>query len=460
MKGKEFLLLACLLLVLLCGFLLRADGGINLDALMYARMAEDFPALKSNVFPFGQALALRIFKTFCGDYFIASKCLNFCCMLAVLVFSFRKKFFFFGTLLLFSLKTGTGLWSMSYSEPLFLTFFWFWLYVGFQTFQNQSFSSMNAVLLSLLLLCMTFVRHTGVFIWAGWMAALVWLYFLNSHNSGLRKFLIKSGTLSSALLFAYLICDYLIFGSLFGEQERGNPDIRNRAEFWNHLMLNAKGCLSLANPFFTFVFQHAAPGEKTLLQLLILFLDLVFLSSAVYLIIKKKNELHGFPIVLLCLTLGYALLLFLSSLQAGIEIINLRLISPASFALFFGLIVLYRTEIQRFSKSFLVFSLLAAAINLAILLKSPFPYPLIREKAMTLLKAKPYVRYMITDCSAGAASVYKIPFLNSEFRYRHANLDPNHIALMAYGILRPELSILKDTSGIGRSEILRASELK
>jgi hypothetical protein len=459
MSLRDLALIICLLALFVAGFLFRADGGINLDAVQYARMAEDFPNLHSNVFPAGLPIALFAGKVLCGDFFLASKLVNLLGLLAVFLFSWIRQFFFRETILLFCLKTGVGLWSMSFSEPLFLSLLWFFLYFLHQSIENKSFTRCSALKIASLLLTMTFVRHAGIFLFAGFLVAFPFILRERNKWAMPAGFLWQTGGISLLLFCIYLGISHLIFGSFFGELERGGPDIQTQSDFFQHLSLNARGVLSLANPFFTFVFQHSPPGEKTLFKLLFLLLDLGFLFLAFILVLRKKKQNPAFVTHMVAMVLTYAFLLFGSSIQAGIEIINLRLISPASFLLFFCLLLLYRAEIQRYSLVFMIFALVSLGINGFILMKSPCYYPEIRKKALQLMARKPDARYFFADGKDDSESVYHLP-LQGEIRYHHPALDHNHIAGMALGIIRPGLIVLKDTSGKRQSEILFASDLK
>ena len=78
-----------------------SSGKLSPDSLQYLRQADDFWNYKIN-FPLGYPLIIKLFTFFSGSSFWASKMVNIFCYLGVLLFSYKKKFYFKETILLFS----------------------------------------------------------------------------------------------------------------------------------------------------------------------------------------------------------------------------------------------------------------------------------------------------------------------------------------------------------------------
>jgi hypothetical protein len=162
LSGFDSALTAALIAAFFAGFLLRSDGGINLDALMYARHAMLLPEMADNLCPPGYPLLLRGFAYFTGDYFLAGKILNACCLLLLLVFSWKKQFYFRETLFLLCTRAGSGIWSFSFSEIPFLTFLYFQFFL-IHRFTQQKSGKGEMVAMVLIQSALLLIRHAAVF---------------------------------------------------------------------------------------------------------------------------------------------------------------------------------------------------------------------------------------------------------------------------------------------------------
>ena len=432
----DFVLPAALLAAFIAGFLCRSDGGINLDALMYARRAMQLPAVQDNLFPPGQPLLLRLMVIFGGDYFVAGKLLNAACLLLILCFSFYKKFFFRETLFLLCTKAGIGLWSFSFSEIPFLTALYFQFFLLFRLLDGKP-GKWDAALLAALQGTFLLLRHAGLFLFPGLVISGFFL-FRKGGPQELRKPWSRWLLMSIAVMAAILAWNYLRFHSFFGEQLRGSPEAVSAQEWKEHFQLNLRGLLSLANPFFSLVFQY---GESSLFSRLALLADGLFLLA--FLWISREVLRNGglFASSLYITGAGYLLLLFAASFGAGIETLNTRLMAPGLWCLYFPFL-LYASRRLR-PDLFAAFSLACLGIGTAYLLKTPAWYPAIRARAESLLAARPEARYFVIDRDRIPPRRYSLPGTGISLTYYHPVLAESYVNRHAIMILRPEMEELE-----------------
>ena len=69
-------------------------GGAGADSLSYFGIASELPQLKTNLFPLGFPVLIKLFHSVFQDYFWTAKFLNISMVVVILVFSYFKKFYF------------------------------------------------------------------------------------------------------------------------------------------------------------------------------------------------------------------------------------------------------------------------------------------------------------------------------------------------------------------------------
>jgi len=443
------------------GFLLRSDGGINLDTIFYVRMAQDLPGIKSNIFPIGYPVLIRIFNSLIGDFFWTTKFINFSLIVLILVFSWYKKFFFTETVCLFCLKAGIGLWSFSYSEPLFLTFLYFQFYLLHQYFVVNNLSRSWPFQMSIVMILMLFARHTGIFIYAG---HLVFFLFLLSKNGksewkkGFFKFLVISGI----MICGYMAWNRFQFQSFFGENLRGAPEIQTQSEYLNHIFLNFKGAMTSWNPFFGIVLQHNSNPAYQVVEWGLLALDTLFcLMLFLFLLKTLRTQNNLFALSLLIPGLVFLILIFFSSINAGIEILNTRLLSPVTFCLFFPILILLHQSKSLAKRFILIICSTSLVFSFLYLIKTPANYLKIKERAEDFLSNHPKALFFYIDKDAEPETVYAIPGFSKALRYKHEVLKSSYINRNSLLIIKPEIEeveVLK--SGIESEKVILNSQVK
>jgi hypothetical protein len=461
LKGPwQICLIGLLLIFFFSGFLLRSDGGINLDTILYVQNAEHLPALSTNIFPLGYSVGLKTFQLFLNDYFWSSKVLNLFCVVFILGFSWSRKFYFTETLVLLCLKVGIGLWSFSFSEPLFLSILYYQFYLLHQHFENQTQDRFWPIKLSLAMLALLLVRHTGIFIFFGYGTFLAFLFWKR------RKVIFKENyfrfiLISGFLTILYLGWNWFFFHSFFGENHRGAPDIFSNEAYWRHLFLNFKGAISAWNPLYSIVLQHNDNPAYWPIEWGIFLLDVSIAIGFCLFFIRQFKILSAFNQLLLWLGFAYLGLLFFSSLQAGIEILNNRLLASVSFCFFFPFLIIF-LKIYPEKKPFLFkIALFSLVFNFVFLVKNPSNYLAIRANTIHFLETHPNAKFFFIDKDETPETVYRLPFIRKEFRYKHDVLKPSYINRHSLFILKPDLiEIEKLEPEMKKQEVILNSEVQ
>jgi len=454
------ILLMALICCIVAGFLFRSDGGINLDTLVYVRNSISFPSVESNIFPPGYSILIKSFNVILKDNFWSTKAINFFFLALILGFSWVKNFYFKETILVLCTKIGVGLWSFSYSEPMFISILFFQYYMLAQYFEKDKVSDLWPILMTILVFGLLLTRHSGIFIYAGYWFAFVFL-FRKKGTVILKESYFKFLMYSAFLILAYLGYNYLTFNSFFGENLRGAPDITTDAERLKHAFLNLKGAISTWNPFYTLVLQHNENPAYFPIEMGIFSLDVVFAIGLIWGILKMtKSEESDLPIVMAITGLVFVFLMLFSSFQAGIEILNNRLLSPGSFCFLFPFIIYFLKKYPQKGQVFIGLGFISLGFNLFILLKTPANYLEIREKSKNFLELHSESKYFYVDKDEIPETKYTIPFLGKEFRYTHEVLKKSYINLHALSILKPEIQEIQEIKPkMKKSEFILNSEL-
>jgi len=435
-------------------FLLRPDGGINLDGIFYARMALQLPAMENNLFPPGYPVLLRLMHFFTQDYFVAGKVLHFLCLTGILAFSYRQKFYFRETILLLCSRAGIGIWSFSYSEIPFLGCLYLQFFLVEQYLNGKAGRFWLPAMISLQL-SMLLLRYSGVFMLAGPLLFTL-LIFLSGGSKGkgqIRKWLYY--LLGSFLLMAvYLLWNKDVFGSPFGEHLRGGPDTTESGAFARHFWLNLHGLLASGNPFFSLVFEN---GETGMLGMMVWLVDVIFLIVTANIALRVWREGILFHRYLLLSGIAYCLLLFFSSFGAGLETIGSRLLAPGLWCIY--LPVLFGMANVLKGKKMLLLGGSLLFFNLILLLKVPAWYPEIRRQAKEILLKNSDLRYFIIDHDSIPIRRYQNPLTGNSIEYRHPVLAKSYINFHALAILRPQIRQIDSSEAINlpKAQLIRNS---
>ena len=434
-------------------------GGITPDSLSYFKIAKEIPNGKSNLFPIGYPIVLRIGYFFTNEFYFSSRIIS-CLSFAVIIgFSYFKKFYFKETALLVTFKFIISLYILSISESIFLTLFYILIFYlnKFLTENKLKFKIIYpAVILTVFL---TLVRYTGLYIF---IAITIYFICYTIKYKLFDKLIYKNYfyylLFSSLGIGIYLIYNYLEFGSFFGEHIRLAPSLDS---LWKHTLDNLLGVLNVVNPIFSI--KILEPTSAVIFIMIgILLIDLFFLLTYIWFYQRPfKGKVTTFHQLLLTIGCIYLILMFISEFTQGIESLNTRMLAPASFCFCFSFLILFFKIYPNKLHYIFMLSILSLAINIIYQLKSPVNYLSYRVKVIKILKERKNLKYFLNDTGNDHVSIYKIPLLNKKFEYFHPYLQSGYINSNIVRSINPDIqTIQKDNSITNKSLILYNSEIK
>ncbi|MCQ4034618.1 hypothetical protein [Kaistella montana] len=196
------------LVMIVLRFLLNEKGRTNPDSIRFMRTSKLFPEIDNTTTPLGYPLSLKFFTFFGFDEFWASKLIGILAYLFIIIFAWKKKFYFKETLLLGGIFSFVSIFSYTMSESLILPFMFLFLYVSRQIIIGE-FKGFKAFLyLSLSLLALYNIRYPALFIIGG-----VFLFGILNY----RKSHGKSFIYSSFVGFAYIVLYKFLFIDYFND---------------------------------------------------------------------------------------------------------------------------------------------------------------------------------------------------------------------------------------------------
>lgn len=167
MKFKErniqILLVIITLVMTIFRFLLNEKGRVNSDSIRYMRFAHVFPTIDNTTTPLGYPLSIKFFTFFGLDEFWGSKAVGILSFLFIILFTWKKKFFFRESVVLCALFSFLSIFSYTMSEPLILPFVMLFLYVSAQIMEGKLAQGKAVFYLSVSLLALYNIRYSSLF---------------------------------------------------------------------------------------------------------------------------------------------------------------------------------------------------------------------------------------------------------------------------------------------------------
>lgn len=453
---KKYIILSAIIVIInfIHSFFLPS-GGVYADTLSYFEIASDLPKPVTNLFPLGYPAALRAFYEIFKDYFWASKFLNTTMILVMFLFSWFKKFYFRETVLLFTGKTCLFVFSIAISEGLFVFFLYFLLYFLHHILIATKSSYINAVAASVVMLLMFTVRYSGIYVYLS-LLIFAAIFFLKFQDSSRRKQMFLFLMLSGLGIGGYLLLNFYHFGSLTGENLRGEP-----AEIlFIYIVRDLLGTANVINPFIGL--KPASNSIASLaIQFFILLIDIfVFIYFLKFFKKAKSTGQYYFHILLWTITVVYAVCLIISGWFQQIEEMNTRMMAAANVCLFFSFLIIYlQTKssdklIFRTGCFFLIFSTLYS-------LKRPVNYFKNREEIEPQMSQFTNRKFLYNNEKQGKEvyTTYYIPIIKKTFQYKHTNNQKGEIKQSIIGTLNPKIKWQKYDTIKNKSQVLYTSEL-
>jgi hypothetical protein len=272
--------------------ILFSSGQIRPDSIQYFLQAQDFWNYKVN-FPLGYSFCIKIFSLITSNYFIASKLINILSYLTIILFSYKKKFFFPQTILIFSFYPFVNFYFLSLSEPLFYLFNYLIIYVIYKIIE-KGFSTKYTFSLGALFFFLISVRFSGLFIF---FTAILFLGLITYKKKySLKSFLIVF-IISSIGVLSYLIINYCYCGFILGQREHLKLIHASGIEFTLKLALSTFKHFSFLNIFIS-------KGIISRISFLNVWIGASILIISFVIVWKKRKKLNYFNYYLIFSLLG------------------------------------------------------------------------------------------------------------------------------------------------------------
>lgn len=213
------ILLACFYIIL---SVIYTSGGVSPDSLQYFLQAQNFWEYKTN-FPLGYATFIKLLSFLTRSYLLSSKIINILCYLGILVFSYRKKFYFYQTLIIFSFYPFINLYYASLSEPLYYFFNYIIIYIVYQI-TIKGFTYIHFIFLFFLFFFLISIRFSGIFVFVSLTAFFTYLLIKKYYTLQSYIYLILA---TGAGVFTYLLINYYYCGYFLGSRSHLIPAHRN-----------------------------------------------------------------------------------------------------------------------------------------------------------------------------------------------------------------------------------------
>ncbi|MCW3160403.1 hypothetical protein [Chryseobacterium oryctis] len=291
-------------------FVLRiiySSGEFTPDSIQYLQQAQDFWDYKVN-FPLGYPFLINIFSLFTGSLIIASKLINILSYIGIILFSYKKKFFFPQTLFIFSFYPFLGLYTLTLSESVYYFFNYLIIYFVYKIIEG-GFNTKRIFSLAILFFILTSIRFSGVFVFATAIAFLGYITFKKKYSIKSYSFLVIS-TLFGVL--SYLLINYLYCGFPLGQRDHLHIEPENCIEFISRISVST--CKD-----FSFLNAIIHKGLLNKISFINIFVGAVLIITAFLVLLKKGKKISYFNLYLAFSFIGILLTLLYSYYTTRID---------------------------------------------------------------------------------------------------------------------------------------------
>ncbi|KQR95473.1 hypothetical protein ASG01_06415 [Chryseobacterium sp. Leaf180] len=286
-KGLTEIIIFLSAIAFICIKTVFSSGELSPDSIQYFLQAQNFWEYKVN-FPLGYAFLLKIFSNFTGSLFIASKVISLLSYASIIIFSYRRKFFFTQTLILFSFYPFIGQFSSSLSEPFFFLLNFLILYSVYKTATDQ-FSWKYPIILFALFFLLTATRFSALFILVSVTAFFLYL-FLKNKLTFLRFVLLTNASILGVIL--YLCINKLYCGSFLGARDHLLITQCSFFDFISGFLSSSAKDLSFLNGILHKILQQK-------INFFHIYTGVITFLSALIIVLKKRKSFKDFDIFLL-----------------------------------------------------------------------------------------------------------------------------------------------------------------
>ena len=323
-----FLIVATYSMIIL-RFLLNEKGRVSPDSIRYMRQSEVFPIIDNTTAPLGYPLFIKFFTFFEIDEFWSSKLVGILAYTFLLIFAYKKNFFFKEHLIASALFSFVSIFSFTMAEALTLPFVILLFYVSHQILNDKISGKTGIFYLSLILILLINIRYSALFMCFG----TVFFGLINFKKSYWKSFVI-SGIVGIGFygLYKILFIDYFNENYLDTFLEIG---LKSTPTLLLELF---QGLATSFNPFI-----HIADPNGGIINYGIYSIGVLTIIAMGYLFIKTKlSETEKFILIisLVCIVCSYFIQYFYS-----VNAIDYRLLAPFSIVIW---LVFFRKLFQIF----------------------------------------------------------------------------------------------------------------
>lgn len=261
------------LVMIIIRFLLNEKGRITPDSVRFLRSSHNFPLIDNTTTPLGYPLSIKLFTLIGVDEFWSSKLVGILAYILMVLFAWKKRFYFREVLLIGGLFSYVSLFAATLSEGLFLPFVFIFIYISRNIIIERWNASQSILYLSLILILIYNIRFSGLFLIGG--CFLYGLYKFNKKNG--KIFLI-----SSLIGLLFIVLYKLIYIDYFNENYVKDylqiglyPTYKLLIELIQGLITSLNPFIHISNPNVSIInFGIYGIGIANLLLILFLFIKL------------------------------------------------------------------------------------------------------------------------------------------------------------------------------------------
>lgn len=313
-KILQFLLITITYGMIIFRFLSNEKGRVSPDSIRYMRQSAIFPIIDNTTAPLGYPLFIKFFTFFGIDDFWSSKVVGLLAYTFILIFTYKKQFFFKELMITSALFSFVSIFSFTMAEALTLPFVILLLFTAHQIIENKISPRPSIFYLTLLLILLINVRYSALFFCVGSI-----VFGLMSIGKHYWKSFVISGVLGIGFYGLYKITfiDYF-------NKDYINSFLEIGLKPTSQLLLELlQGLATTFNPFI-----HIADPNSGIINYAIYGIGLLTIILMVFLFIKiKLSETEKFILMVSLVTI---ILSYFIQYVYSVNPIDYRLLAPFS----------------------------------------------------------------------------------------------------------------------------------
>ncbi|WP_333852191.1 hypothetical protein [Epilithonimonas sp.] len=166
-KTLQTLLIILTYIMIIFRFLSNEKGRVSPDSIRYLRQSEMFPIIDNTTAPLGYPLFIKFFTLFGLDDFWSSKLVGLLAYTFILIFAYKRKFFFKELIISSALFSFVSIFSYTMSEALTLPFVILFFFTAHQIIKNKISQTQGIFYLTLVLILLLNIRYSALFFCVG-----------------------------------------------------------------------------------------------------------------------------------------------------------------------------------------------------------------------------------------------------------------------------------------------------